>query len=344
MEARTNNNPRSFVSSETISKRSFRVFPAQATRKQTNQKVHTDRYDGWDADLPNEDTAVDCSQNRRSLHWLALHHLKKAKEVSVALSGIWNTFSVAANKAFTPLQLQEVHAFCKVQEMDKKEPEVDDLVKVLAETLETGTLEEVMEKTYDLQVQSPSLRRILHVLQVIIRNIIRSLHGKWNPFEADALHVWSSIFREGLPMDTPVGNIECKKAGSAKVEVASQLRKNLKINKSILLELERYELECPLLLSIHGLSATIFKIVKYKDNWIGAEACDPGEFEHFLSDHLQLREVNRSKFRKKAVEDDEEDQGSQNVMETLEWESVVVHTPTKPAKSKLLEKLKRISE
>lgn len=42
-----------------------------------------------------------------------------------------------------------------------------------------------------------------------------------------------------------VGNFECKKAGSAKVEVASQLRKTLTINKSILLE-------CPLLLSIHG--------------------------------------------------------------------------------------------
>lgn len=35
-----------------------------------------------DSDLPNEDTAVDCNQNRRSLHWLALHHLKKAKELS----------------------------------------------------------------------------------------------------------------------------------------------------------------------------------------------------------------------------------------------------------------------
>lgn len=76
-------------------------------------------------------------------------------------------FPVSANTAFTPLQLQEVRALCKVQEMDRKEPEVDDLVKVLAETLETGTIEEVMEKTYDLQVQSPSLRRVLHVLQVM---------------------------------------------------------------------------------------------------------------------------------------------------------------------------------
>jgi hypothetical protein len=85
----------------------------------------------------------------------------------VALSGIWNTLSVAANQAFTPLRLQEVRALCKVQEMDRKEPEIDDLVKVLAEILETGTLEEVMEKTYDLQVQSPSLRCVLHVLQVM---------------------------------------------------------------------------------------------------------------------------------------------------------------------------------
>ncbi|KAF9143715.1 hypothetical protein BGX30_014964 [Mortierella sp. GBA39] len=83
------------------------------------------------------------------------------------LSGIWNTFSVAANKAFIPFQLQEVRALCKVQEMDRKEPEVDDLVKVLADTLETSTLEEVMEKTYELQVQSPSLRRVLNVLQVM---------------------------------------------------------------------------------------------------------------------------------------------------------------------------------
>jgi hypothetical protein len=43
-----------------------------------------------------------------------------------------------------------------------------------------------------------------------------------------------------------------------------------------------------------GLSATIFKIVKYEDNWVGAKACDPvllpeqpEEFEHFLSEHLQ---------------------------------------------------------
>ncbi|KAG0316133.1 hypothetical protein BGZ97_007356 [Linnemannia gamsii] len=266
------------------------------------------------------------------------------KDAFVALSGIWNTLSVAANQAFTPLQLQEVRALCKVQEMDRKEPEIDDLVKVLAEILETGTLEEVMEKTYDLQVQSPSLRCVLHVLQL---EAVFSTGS--SPRNCDCLLTAGGI---------EVGNFECKKAGSAKVEVSSQQRKNLKINKSILLELENYELESPLLLSIHGLSATIFKIVKYEDIWVGAKACDPvllpeqpEEFEHFLSEHLQrlmnllhqydvygrnvVRQVTRAKFRKKAVEDDEEDQGSQSVMESLEWENVVLRTPTKPAKSTL---------
>ncbi|KAF9393661.1 hypothetical protein BGZ94_006764, partial [Podila epigama] len=35
-----------------------------------------------------------------------------------------------------------------------------------------------------------------------------------------------------------VGNFECKRAGASRQEVACQLRKNIKINKSILLELE----------------------------------------------------------------------------------------------------------
>ncbi|KAG9069617.1 hypothetical protein KI688_010521 [Linnemannia hyalina] len=41
-----------------------------------------------------------------------------------------------------------------------------------------------------------------------------------------------------------VGNFEFKRASASKLEVACQLRKNIKINKSILLELDKYELEC----------------------------------------------------------------------------------------------------
>ncbi|KAF9944995.1 hypothetical protein BGZ65_011323 [Modicella reniformis] len=153
-----------------------------------------------------------------------------------------------------------------------------------------------------------------------------------------------------------IGNFESKRASSPKVDVASQLRKNMKINKSILLELERYELECPLLLSTHGLSATIFKVAKYEDIWVGTKVCEPiilpekpEEFEYFLSDHLQrltnlldhydkysrnaLRAVNKYNFNKKAAEElDLLDEALQNVQESSGWERVVFHTPTKPIK------------
>lgn len=49
-----------------------------------------------------------------------------------------------------------------------------------------------------------------------------------------------------------VGSFECKRAGASRQEVACQLRENIEINKIILLELEKYGLECPPLLSIYG--------------------------------------------------------------------------------------------
>ncbi|KAF9203517.1 hypothetical protein BGZ49_006319 [Haplosporangium sp. Z 27] len=48
-----------------------------------------------------------------------------------------------------------------------------------------------------------------------------------------------------------VGNFECKRASASKLDVAVQIRKNIRINKNILLELQKYRLDCPLLLSVH---------------------------------------------------------------------------------------------
>ncbi|KFH62559.1 hypothetical protein MVEG_11952 [Podila verticillata NRRL 6337] len=42
-----------------------------------------------------------------------------------------------------------------------------------------------------------------------------------------------------------VGNVEGNREDASVLEVACQLRKNLKINKGIALELERYGLGCP---------------------------------------------------------------------------------------------------
>lgn len=49
-----------------------------------------------------------------------------------------------------------------------------------------------------------------------------------------------------------VGNAEAKRAGAHEHEVDIQLRKNIKIGKSMLLMLEEYKLNSPPLLSIHG--------------------------------------------------------------------------------------------
>ncbi|KAI8597785.1 hypothetical protein EDD21DRAFT_206525 [Dissophora ornata] len=57
-----------------------------------------------------------------------------------------------------------------------------------------------------------------------------------------------------------VGNFEAKRSTATNFEVVSQLRKNIKINKSVLLELEKYGVECPPLLSIHGNSAIVFRV------------------------------------------------------------------------------------
>jgi hypothetical protein len=46
---------------------------------------------------------------------------------------------------------------------------------------------------------------------------------------------------KGLEVD----NIEAKRNLASKLEVECQLRRNIKINKSILLQLEKYGVECP---------------------------------------------------------------------------------------------------
>ncbi|KAF9374107.1 hypothetical protein BGX21_004236, partial [Mortierella sp. AD011] len=48
-----------------------------------------------------------------------------------------------------------------------------------------------------------------------------------------------------------VANFEAKKEAASNMDKAVQLRKNIKINKSILLELEKYNIECPPILNIH---------------------------------------------------------------------------------------------
>ncbi|KAF9150087.1 hypothetical protein BGX20_005806 [Mortierella sp. AD010] len=155
-----------------------------------------------------------------------------------------------------------------------------------------------------------------------------------------------------------VGNVEAKRISATKLEVMFQLRKNIKINKSILLQLEKYGVECPPLLSIHGNAAIIFRVRRWKHIFVASKACPTlvlptkeDEWPLFLSRHAHVlsnllehyqtfsrncaASYSQVKYEEQAAAEDELVSLSREEQATLlEWEHVVLHTPTKPKLNK----------
>ncbi|KAG0252507.1 hypothetical protein BG011_006938 [Mortierella polycephala] len=63
------------------------------------------------------------------------------------------------------------------------------------------------------------------------------------------------------------GNGEAKRASTPPVAVKVQLRKNIKIAQSVMLELSKFGLDC--------LQADVFRVVPWKGVYVAAPACDP---------------------------------------------------------------------
>ncbi|KAG0354803.1 hypothetical protein BGZ54_001477, partial [Gamsiella multidivaricata] len=266
---------------------------------------------GWDVELPilNESYSEEIgSKNKEMLFKIALKNLHDVqrmnripsfdkgrclqyKDAFVALSGIWNLFSQNASDHFDPAQSKEAQDLCLLPHLDAKIPGIDLIVQPLIDKLNDGSsLQELLEHTYKLQYELPAQRLNLRVLQTM------PLTGPKALSEADALLLWASVFKDGLPLDTAlslhlgdqgcaattlsksalaeafdtdnatrkcdcilavdgleVGNFEAKRESSSSIDIAIQMRKNAKINKSILLELEKYGLECPPILNIQGM-------------------------------------------------------------------------------------------
>ncbi|KAI7826190.1 hypothetical protein BC939DRAFT_447189 [Gamsiella multidivaricata] len=155
-----------------------------------------------------------------------------------------------------------------------------------------------------------------------------------------------------------VGNVEAKRISAPKLEVAFQLRKNIKINKSILLQLEKYGVECPPLLSLHGNTAVVFRVRRWKRIFVASKACPTlvlpttgDEWPLFLSRHAHVlsnllehyHTFSRScaesyslvQYEEQAAAEDELVSLTREEQATLlEWEHVVLHTPTKPKLTK----------
>ncbi|KAG0242429.1 hypothetical protein BGW41_004158 [Actinomortierella wolfii] len=114
----------------------------------------------------------------------------------------------------------------------------------------------------------------------------------------------------------------------------------------ILLELEKFGLVCPPLLSIHGMSANVFRVKKWHDIWVAGKASQTIVLPSSLGELLLFLEEPVHRLAQLLVCEDEEDAvscTSQNGIETLEWEEIVFHTPAKAARlPSMIEKLQRI--
>ncbi|KAG0197382.1 hypothetical protein BGX33_000699 [Mortierella sp. NVP41] len=296
------------------------------------------QYDGWQVDLPEIDANIEQeSTTRTNLYQVALLHLDNVrtrqaqahfdriscldyKDAFVALSGIWNTYSSSANEVFGQSLTEEAKALCHLQSIDNKD---DAFMEITNSLLQKQTLDEIFDETYQLQIAQPTYRRMLDVLQIIIRNIIRPLYGSKAPSEADCIAIWSSIFREGLPLDSHLsmhlGEQGCSASALSKSKLADIFETGTMPRN---LDELRFFLGDP----VHRLAKLL------------------GHYHEYASQAHRV--VKQYQYQKKG--EDEEDAVSSTPKygtETLEWEHVVFHTPTKASKRpSLLEKLKLAKE
>jgi hypothetical protein len=83
---------------------------------------------------------------------------------SVALSGIWNTYSSTANVIFGEESTKIAKDMCCYITLDKKN---DKLSEIMANLLKKQTLNAMFDVTYRLQYVHPSRRRILDVVRIV---------------------------------------------------------------------------------------------------------------------------------------------------------------------------------
>ncbi|KAF9913238.1 hypothetical protein BX616_010123 [Lobosporangium transversale] len=158
------------------------------------------------------------------------------------------------------------------------------------------------------------------------------------------------------------GNAETKRASTPPDAVKIQLRKNIKIARSVMLELSRFGLDSPPQLSLHGLQADVFRVVPWKGVFVAAPACDPivlptmeatwnlfientafrlkNLLEYYHNYAVDAKEkIDLFNYTQKTIgqEEEGEDEGEGkgeavvgDEVELIDWSDVIFHTPTKP--------------
>ncbi|KAG0249292.1 hypothetical protein BGZ95_007594, partial [Linnemannia exigua] len=122
----------------------------------------------------------DVSENRQTLYRMALSRLHDGsddmrypssdsnvplKDAFVALSGIWNMFSMEANKEFND-HLTEGRRLCLRKELEVPDEAFASLIEPLVSMAEKGSaIDDLIEKVYELQAISSEFRRSLDALK-----------------------------------------------------------------------------------------------------------------------------------------------------------------------------------
>ncbi|KAF8976097.1 hypothetical protein BGZ46_008573, partial [Entomortierella lignicola] len=208
------------------------------------------------------------------------------KDAFLALSAVWYLYSPMANDLFGNERTQEAKDLCYIPDLGIQSEDVQSIVKPLLEMMKTGaSIVDLFDKTLTMHTTNPSSILKLRVLQSLFINVIRPLNGEQGSIATKiSSSILAKVFHIGksarkcdtiLAVDgVEICNIEAKKENTSAADIAVQGRKNAKINKSILLQLEKYGIECPPFMNVHGMTATINSIKRLNDIWVVGPACD----------------------------------------------------------------------
>ncbi|KAF9967250.1 hypothetical protein BGZ73_000631 [Actinomortierella ambigua] len=375
-------------------------------------------YNGDAVDLPPEETKnTEKDPERQRLYGLAWRHLKDAKRASgqhnidkesclhfrdafVALSGVFNLYSPMARSSLTSADCLDAKGLCLMPELEHR----DEVLSQLLDSLKTSKIKKLAAVLEDLieNILNPhhgDNRPSECDALLIWGSILKDARPQGTPFtfylgEQASLATRISKGKLACALNTgysarkcdctlSVGNVqfgngEAKRASTPPVAVKIQLRKNIKIARSVMLELSKFGLHCPPQLSIHGLQADVFRVVPWKGVFVAAPACDPivlptteaawnpfiENTAHHLKNLLEYyhdyavdakEKIDVFNYIQKTVGQEEEEQDGDKEddddvendhdlnedVEFIDWNNVIFHTPTKPRVQKSIVSLSK---
>ncbi|KAG0290029.1 hypothetical protein BGZ96_006497 [Linnemannia gamsii] len=181
------------------------------------------------------------------------------KEALVNLSGIWDTYNQKNNTAFGQELTAKALDACRLSEIQDRDPQLQKLLdKLIGLHLEGKCCLHLAEEVMDRSIQDtyPDFKEFLGVLRIIFRHAFRPSWGSEPASEADYVFLWTSILREGLPINTALniclGEQGCRAAALSKSELSQIFNTGTTTRR------------CDVLLKVAGLEVGNFEAKRMK--------------------------------------------------------------------------------